>query len=245
MVHERSAYVFKADVSDFYPSIKQPRVYRLFLNEFACSAPVAKLCTRLCTHEHHLALGLVTSPILADQVLRIIDNRIAGICQTTGIRYSRFVDDLTISADFDIARSGIPRLLNDILVESGFRANEDKYEFGRLSDGLTITGIRFNRRGNLDVLTGYADEIVQQLKDSEQLALGECFDLSRPYYTQASIRGRVEFVRRINYPRGNKLLRRYLTIDWQRVKSAAHLQRLVICKKQLTKKGEIPSPILA
>ncbi len=74
--HLESTFVFTTDISNFYPSISHDRVYRLFTKTLECSPDVARLCTRLCTYDHHLALGLITSPILADQVMHVIDERI-------------------------------------------------------------------------------------------------------------------------------------------------------------------------
>ncbi|MFO7906784.1 MAG: hypothetical protein ACQESR_12800 [Planctomycetota bacterium] len=51
LAHRRSAFVFKTDISDFYPSVHHSRVYRLFTEKFACSPDVARICTRLCTYQ--------------------------------------------------------------------------------------------------------------------------------------------------------------------------------------------------
>ena len=104
--HIESTFVFTADVSNFYPTISHKRVYRLFVEDFACSPDVAHICTKLCTYKHRLALGLITSPMLADQVMRRIDARIGGLCRNAGLVYTRYVDDLTISGPFDLKESG-------------------------------------------------------------------------------------------------------------------------------------------
>ncbi|MCG8585865.1 MAG: reverse transcriptase family protein [Pirellulales bacterium] len=231
--HLESRFVFKADISNFYPTIRQQRVYRLFLDRLKCTPPVAKLCTRLCTFDHHLALGLITSPILADQELHSVDERIGGMCRQAGLVYTRFVDDVTISGNYDLERSGIPRVVNEILVESGFAANPDKYEFGSLAEGIAITGVRQNRRGHLDVRLEYADEVGRQLDDAARLARGEAFDRHRPYYTKHQIRGRIEFVRWINRGRGERLYRKYRSICWSAAECSAHVQGLIASKKRV------------
>jgi len=234
--HVESQFVFKADISNFYPTIRQQRVYRLFHDRFSCMPPVAKLCTRLCTFDHHLALGLITSPILADQELHSVDERIGGMCRQAGLVYTRFVDDVTISGIYDLERSGIPHVVNEILVESGFTANPEKYEFGRLANGIAITGVRRNRRGHLDVRREYAEEVSRQLDNVDHLARGESFHRQRPYYTKAQIRGRVEFVRWINRGRGEQLFRQFRSIHWQAAEDSALRQGLVVCKKTITKR---------
>ena len=79
--HLKSTFVFTTDISNFYPTISHNRVYRLFSRDFCCSPDVAESAPRLCTYKHHLALGLITSPILADQVIAPIDARIGGVPQ--------------------------------------------------------------------------------------------------------------------------------------------------------------------
>lgn len=244
-VHQDSVFLFKADISNFYPSIKQSRIYRLFHEQMECSPPVASLCTRLCTFNHCLALGLITSPILADQLLRRVDHRISSLCTKAGLSYSRFVDDITISGPFDLKKSGIPKVVREVLVTNGFTINPTKNEFGRQLDGLTITGVRVNRRGNLDVKADYAREVGRQLSDAEFLARGKRFNPNRPYYTRAQIRGRIQFVLWINHGRGTRLLNRYRRIHWSRVEEEAHLQELIIAKKRVVPRGKVPEEVYA
>ena len=202
--HMESTFVFTADISNFYPSISHNRVYRLFAEDFACSPDVARICTKLCTYKHRLALGLITSPILADQVMRPIDARIGGLCRKAGLVYTRYVDDLTISGPFDLEESGFAALVQRILTEHGFKANPLKNCFGRLADGVPITKIRVNR-GHLDVRREYLDELERQIADASALATGGEFH--GPYFTDAQIWGRVQFVCWINPGRRRTLLR--------------------------------------
>ena len=86
--HLHSTFVFTTDVTNFYPTISHNRIYRLFTTAFKCSPDVARICTRLCTYQHHLALGLITSPILANQVLKVVDARIGVACKKAGLVYT-------------------------------------------------------------------------------------------------------------------------------------------------------------
>src|SRR5690606_20655991 len=108
--HLGSVFGFTTDIANFFPSISHDRIHELFLRRFECSPDVARVFNRLCTYQHHLALGLVTSPLLADQVMQPIDARIAAACSAAGLPYTRFVDDISITGHFDMdqARSGIP-----------------------------------------------------------------------------------------------------------------------------------------
>ena len=133
-VHGDSIFGFTCDISNFYPSIRRERVYRCFVQNLGCSPDVASLLTRLCTYDHHLALGLPTSPILADQILNPIDLRIAQMEEENRLSYSRFVDDITLSGSFDFNSAGFRETVGSILRSAGFDTNRKKDRFGRIND---------------------------------------------------------------------------------------------------------------
>ncbi|WP_165070772.1 reverse transcriptase family protein [Paludisphaera rhizosphaerae] len=232
--HAENVYVYTADVRDFFPSIHHRRVYRLFFGRFGCSPDVASICTRLCTHNYHLAVGLPSSPLLADQAMREVDERIHGACQSAGLTYTRFVDDLTISGGFDFAGSGFLKLLPRILEKHGFRLNPRKIEIGRLDDGPQVTKLWVNR-GRPDVAREFIQRLMEQMEDAERLANGG--DFVGPYFTPDQIYGRVCFVRSIRWGRGRDLMRRYRSVQWSKVEAEAGRLGLVAERKRL-----IPKP---
>lgn len=230
--HQGSRYLLKADLSNFYPSIKSKRVYRLFNETFACPADVARLCTKLTTYKHHLALGLVTSSILADQVLGPLDRRIAALCEGAGLTYSRFVDDLTISGEFDLSGSGIPASLAAIAQEHGFKMHPDKWEFGE-TESLAITGVRIQGSG-FDVAGQYADDLDRQIAELRLLEKGE--PIEGPFITQSQLYGRINYIRWINPRRGNALRASSRHLHWGRIKFYAEKHGLVAAEKKLIPK---------
>jgi hypothetical protein len=108
--HVGQRFLFTTDIANFYPSVHWTRVLKLFA-ALNCSEPVARICTRICTYKNHLSQGLLTSPILADQLMRPVDERIGSACQKLGAVYTRYVDDLAVSAPFDLQESGVPGLV--------------------------------------------------------------------------------------------------------------------------------------
>lgn len=228
--HIGSVYALKLDISNFYPSIHHKRVYRLFLNDFKCSPDVARLCTRLCTYRHHLALGLITSPFLADQIMRTVDRRIGSLCQKLGLVYTRFVDDLAISGPFDLEESGVPARVEKILGEHGFSANKKKTACGRIEDRFPITNLCI-RNGHPDVRKEYVDELNRQLADAQSLVNGG--DFTGPYYTSGQVYGRIQFVSWVNLGRRAQLIRRFRSIPWAIVEAEARTRGFVASKKVL------------
>lgn len=229
--HLHSRFAYSCDISDFYPSIHPDRVYRFYAKEQFCSPDVARLLTRLCTHNYHLALGLITSPILADQLLKPIDRRIAEMARREGLVYTRYVDDITLSGPFDLQESGFPGTIKKILAAHGFSASAAKDQFGRVGDpDVLITKLRVNR-GHIDVSRKYYDELCRILNDLKSLGQGGKF--TGPYYTKGQVWGRVQFVCWVNPGRRRQLLQLLRLVHWNHVGEEAAKRGLVVCKKRL------------
>jgi len=186
--------------------------------------------TKLCTYRNHLALGLITSPILANQILYSVDARIGKACIAAGLVYTRFVDDIAISGAFDLQNSGFADLVGQILLQNGFNLNPSKHRFGRISSDFSITGVRIIR-GHLDVRKEFMKEVERQLEDVTRLARGEEF--TGPYYTRAQIYGRVHFASWVNPGRRRQLMPRLRAIRWSLAEAEARDRGLVVSKKIL------------
>lgn len=234
--HMRSQFAFSCDITNCYPTIHYIRVYDFFTQDQQCSPDVARLLTQLCTHDFHLALGLITSPLLAEQFLKPIDNRIAKMARAAGLVYTRYVDDITLSGQFDLRKSGFPNTVKQILRENGFSTN-DKDQFGQIGEPeILITKIRVNR-GHLDVSRKYVDDLIRNLRDLRTLGNGGEF--TGPYYTSGQMWGRVHFVSWINRNRWRQLRKMFCSVRWKNASLEAKKRRLVVCKKTLRPKVEL------
>lgn len=230
--HLGAKFVYKADISNFYPSVHDRRVYRLFREQFGCSPDVSDLCCRLCTFNHHLALGLSTSPILADQLLRPIDARISAACHKAGWTYTRYVDDITVSSDHELPRSGIESIVRSILREHGFKLKRAKSELVEVSEAV-ITGVRI-AKGRLDVANEYTAELDRHLSDALSLTHDRSFE--GPYFTYGQLVGRVRFVSWVNPRRAKSLNDRLRKLSARKMTKHAKERGLVACKKKLVRK---------
>ncbi len=233
-VHRDSKFVLKADISNFYPSISHKRVYNLFTGRFRCAPDVARICTRLCTYDYHLALGLLTSPMIADQVLHTVDVRIASACMSAGLQYTRFVDDITLSGPFDFGDSGFAQTLASILSDHGFVANSQKWWHGPTDAGVTITGVRV-RKSRVGLTTDYVNLIEDQIEGIRALAEGTATE--QYFVTRSQLMGRVAFARWIDRHRGERLRNRVRALNWTAAEANAIRLGLAIARKRL-----VPSP---
>lgn len=96
--HSRAKVLFGQDVESFYPSISIEHVEMIFLDVFHFPPSVSALLAKLCTRKGELVQGGVASTFIANLALYRTEPRVVEICQRLGLRYSRFVDDIHVSA---------------------------------------------------------------------------------------------------------------------------------------------------
>jgi RNA-directed DNA polymerase len=231
--HLGNSYAFIADIANFFPGISCSRVNRLFLRQ-ACSYDVAGILTRLCTYDFHLALGLVTSPIIANELLKPIDARIAHACRNIGLVYSRFVDDITISSKFDLESSGIESVVREIIERHRFSLAESKTRFGRIDGDVCITGVRL-KTNHLDPSKQFLAELDRLLDDHASLAVDGHFD--GPLLTESEIFGKAHYACALNPGRRRSILARLKSIEWWTVMSNAGNRNLVRHRNRLAPRG--------
>lgn len=105
-LHASSRFMLKLDFTNFFPSILENdlRLHfeRYLSKEFdssaqnllvhvCCWAPKRKTPLRLC-------IGAPSSPLLSNSVMFEFDSRLAAIAERDGVIYTRYADDITLSA---------------------------------------------------------------------------------------------------------------------------------------------------
>jgi RNA-directed DNA polymerase len=146
--HAGCRWLLKMDVRHFFESIEEPAVYKVF-HELGYGALVAfemtRLCTRLRSIEHprgpresvpyrraavgHLPQGAPTSPMLANLVVRTLDERLDALARARGWVYTRYADDLAFSTQGPSTRGRVMTLASLVkreLLAFGFIANRQK-----------------------------------------------------------------------------------------------------------------------
>jgi len=209
--HRRARYVAKLDIKDFYPSIRHQKVYNFFIGQ-ECSPDVSKILTQLTTWQYALPLGAATSPFLADQIVCSVDGRIAGIARKHGLKYTRYVDDITISGEFELER--IAALIIRIISQAGFRIKRSKLEIYRPSDTKEriVTGVRIDG-GRLSAPRAYVDELRDDLVEALQQSLRGA--PAGQFMTRQHYLGRIGYVLWLDRTIGKDLLRIYRKVNWR------------------------------
>jgi len=138
--HLETLYGLSIDLTDFFTNIKANKVNHLFTslgyNSFAST-----ILTNICTLNQSLPQGGICSPALSNLICISMDNRIIGLCEKNGIRYTRYADDMYFSCDNkDLLRKIYP-IVNKIIISEGFEVNKKKTCFHSPSNKKIITGI--------------------------------------------------------------------------------------------------------
>lgn len=186
--HTGHRCVVSLDIKDFFPSVTDMHVYRVWREEFGFGPRVAGLLTSLTTVRNRLPQGAPTSSGLANLVLLRADERTKRYAERV-IVFTRYVDDLSFS--------GVdPRaIIGDAITtlrDAGFRVSRRKLTISGPRDLQVVTGLSANSR-KPSVPRAKRDRIRAAL---HQFAKGNAdLDSERTYL---SLRGRINSLRNTN-----------------------------------------------
>lgn len=220
-VHAHSKFIVKLDIKDFYPSIHSTKVYDFFIRQ-ECSPDVAHILTALTTYNYCLPLGTSTSPMLADQIVRPIDRRINGMAAKVGLKYTRYVDDLTLSGNFPVDR--LARTVMTVLRQSGFKPKKDKLIFYKpleVGEERVVTGVRISD-GRLSAPLDYISALETELNNAIQESKRNM--ITREFHPREHYRGKIGYVKWLNPKQGQRLLPLYRKVKWRHLEWAAGKQ---------------------
>lgn len=144
--HVKQPVIIKLDVQDFFPSIHQISLVKLF-RKYGYELNLSRMLSRLCTYEGVLPQGAPTSPYISNLYCRRIDNRIGKYITNAGFRYTRYSDDITISGNISDKQIGtIIQFCRKCLAEEGLKLNEGKTQILRSHHRQLVTGVILNQK---------------------------------------------------------------------------------------------------
>lgn len=78
--HLNQDCIVNMDMSDFFPSISQKQIFRIFYY-YGYTVEVSYMLARLCTYDGYLPQGAPTSPYLSNIACLKLDKRLAGLAK--------------------------------------------------------------------------------------------------------------------------------------------------------------------
>jgi RNA-directed DNA polymerase len=137
-IHAGAKTVVTIDIRDFFPSVTATQVFSLWAELLNCPREISAFLTRLTTLRGRLPQGAPTSTAIGNLVLRSVDLRVAALCEKESVKYSRWVDDLTLSGDHPQRLIGS---VIQILRSAGFRVRHGKVKVMGARSRKIVTGV--------------------------------------------------------------------------------------------------------
>ena len=151
-MHLRKRTLVTEDVRQFYPSIHRSVVFDIWHRFFGFPPPVAQCLTALTTKDGYIPQGAKTSTLLANLVFWEDEPTLVREFAARGIRYSRFIDDITVSSDAVLGAdelSWVIAKLNAMVSRKGLRLARRKQTIARSGDRMMTTKLVVNARTSL------------------------------------------------------------------------------------------------
>ncbi|WP_284126598.1 reverse transcriptase family protein [Parerythrobacter aestuarii] len=244
--HAGARWLVKVDIERFFESIKEPYVASVFERlgyPDLLSFQLARLCTRLPSLKSRkdvfrrrsnpiggvmqndwigfLPQGAPTSPHLANLVMRRFDRRMTSLSRESGLRYSRYSDDMIFSTSGAFTREGAEDFIHqvyDVLGAHGFEANRTKTSIAAPGARKVVLGLLVDRdrprltrnfRANIETHLHFLErEDVGPVRHATARGFDSVIGLRN------HLMGQIAFARQIDRCYGDRLRSRVLAVDW-------------------------------
>lgn len=127
------------DLKQFYPSTTSQMVWNWFRDELGMYDDVAGMLTHLTTIDGAVSFGSPLTPVLCALIHRPMFDRIAEICDRHDLRYSLWVDDLTISGRQITGE--VVESIRTVIQDAGLKSHKIKILKGRAPVFITGVGV--------------------------------------------------------------------------------------------------------
>ncbi|MCV2867434.1 reverse transcriptase family protein [Defluviimonas sp. WL0002] len=140
--HHRATHIFTTDICSFFPSITAAHLSPMFEKRFRhLSSDAIKEIIDLVTDEGRLPQGAPTSPHLANLVMFDFDERCSWFCDRLGAVYTRYADDISISAKDAETLRHIASVVAEGLRALAMQVNPEKTRHLGPLHRKTVTGL--------------------------------------------------------------------------------------------------------
>ncbi|WP_168169793.1 retron St85 family RNA-directed DNA polymerase [Candidatus Izimaplasma bacterium ZiA1] len=160
--HLKSENFLSLDLENFFPSIGAERLYYYFGKLGGYDKSISDNLVRFCMYGTGIPQGACTSPQISNIIAYKLDLRLGELCQSKGLKYSRYVDDLTFSGETEHINDKLLFTVQKIIADEGFKLNSKKTRFGNNRNGFIITGLMI-RNNSICVPSSYIKKIKNEL----------------------------------------------------------------------------------
>jgi retron-type reverse transcriptase len=138
--HMGANFILNIDLEDFFPSLTAEKVFGVFLS-LGYNRLIASSLTKICCYKNILPQGAPSSPKLANLICSKLDYRIQGYAGSRGLIYTRYADDLTLSAQSMRKVLKAKDFLTSIIPTEGLTVNSKKTCISGPRSQKKVTGL--------------------------------------------------------------------------------------------------------
>lgn len=211
--HIGKRQILAMDIKDFFPSIKEPQIIRIF-RDMGYSASAAARLADICCYAGELPQGAPTSPYLANLRCRGLDSRLEEIALKYGLSYTRYADDMTFSGDREL--DFLIPLVEKELLQYGFVSNCVKTRIYKEKDRKIVTGLLVKEDG-LRIPKQFKRKLKQEIYYCKKFGVsthlqntqGNAYVNFREY-----LYGKAYYIKMVEPEKGEEYLRQLDSIQW-------------------------------
>lgn len=210
--HLNQDCIVNMDMSDFFPSISQKQIFRIFYY-YGYTIEVSYMLARLCTYDGYLPQGAPTSPYLSNIACLKLDKRLTGLAKKYESTYSRYADDITFSGKCGIQK--IIPVAEKIIQDEGFSLNVNKTRIAYYYQRQEVTGINVNGK-KMHVDKRYVKGFCQEIYYCEKFGVHDHLQHIKcnKHFYKEHMYGKAYYINMVDKDLGRKLLSRLDNIDW-------------------------------
>ena len=190
-LHDGNKYVFKIDLSSFFPCITRNTVYNFFIESLKTSPDVACILTNLLTVDlsqcniedaesvekfiiskkiktpNHLISGSPASQLLSYLVNHKMFDTLQEFCIKNDITMSVYVDDITFSSQHVISHKQ-KEVIYKTISKNLYRLSRNKVKYYTKKYPKLVTGAVISSNGNLKIRNSLSLNIIKEWQHFKQ-----------------------------------------------------------------------------
>lgn len=202
-IHVDPSTLVTLDIADFFPNTSDSAVMEIWSTFFRFPPVVAKLLTMLTTKDGFLPQGARTSSYLANLAFFKDEHDLVARLEQQGWRYSRLVDDITISkqrcaSDDELAQ--VNATLFAFVNRHGYSVKRSKHDVQRRNARMSVNGLVVNKKVSLPKSQRRSiASLLHRTNAAMDVGEGYTMPVNR-------VRGQVAMVKRMHPELGEKML---------------------------------------
>jgi hypothetical protein len=207
-LHSNAKIVINEDISGFFPSITQQQVQDIWQYFFHFPSDIADILTKLTTHDGQLPQGAPTSSYLANLALWKSEAPTVENLSMKGIRYSRYIDDITLSSTHfqnDRSKTVMIEKVRSMCDRNNYQVKRSKHRIESSGQPMCVNNLQINRGVTLPKKERAR---IRAAVKSCEIHTGQDRTTNDYYMLFNSTRGRVNHLRKFHQHEARILLKR-------------------------------------